>query len=583
MKHVLSLRSRFLAVFLMIFLGGAATAYGVISTFNQDIVRTLGSWFAEKSVLYEKSKVLQLMLREVVLSQKMASSPVLKAWVRNENDPRARARAMAELADYRDFFRSGSYFFAIADSGNYYFDDGSGSEAASPRYTLSPTIPKDGWFYATLSQVDDYQLNVDTDRVLQVTKVWINTVLKGEGKSLAVIGTGVDLSDFIESVLSSTVPGVTNILLDANGAIQAHPDISIIDFASIAKERRLEAQSTVFNLIDRQAEREAFRLALERLANGAAQTETLEVSIQGKHHIAGVTYVPEIRWFLATLTHPDSAAGQRYTTAIAIAVIAALAITLLLAALAFHSIVLRRLSALDTAAREIAMGNYAVELPGDGNDELGRLAQSFREMGEQIARHTGDLEQEVAQRTQVLERIAYADFLTGLLNRRGIIDRIQVEKNRLSRQGRMLGMLILDLDHFKQINDSHGHDLGDRALVQAANVIRGVMRSYDVCARWGGEEFLVIVTDVTSTQDLLTTAEKLRSAIKSNPVRANGTEIALTVSIGAYLADPDDSVDSMIKTADDALYAAKQGGRDRVVLAGGTTQSRPKADGADGS
>ncbi|MEX0958876.1 MAG: diguanylate cyclase [Burkholderiales bacterium] len=574
----MSLRSRFLVVFLMIFLGGAATAYGVIASFNQDIVRTLSSWFAEKSVLYEKSKVLQLMLREVVLSQKMASSPVLKAWVRNENDPAARARAMAELADFRDFFRSRSYFFAIAESGNYYFDDGSGGDVSRPRYTLSPTIPKDGWFYATLSQVDDYQLNVDTDRVLQVTKVWVNTVLKHEGKSLAVIGTGVDLSDFIESVLNSAVPGVTNILFDANGAIQAHPDISVIDFASIAKERRLEAQSTVFNLMESPADRSAFRQSLERLAAGSAQTETLEVTIQGKHHIAGVAYIPEIKWFLATLTHPESAAGKRYTTAIAIAVVAALALTLLLAAIAFHYIVLRRLSALDTAARKIAMGDYAVELPRGANDELGRLAQSFREMSERVAHHTGDLEREVAQRTEVLERIAYADFLTGLLNRRGIIDRIQVEKNRLSRQGRKLGMLILDLDHFKQINDSYGHDLGDRALVQAANVIRGVMRSYDVCARWGGEEFLVIVTDVIGADDLLATAEKLRNAIKSSPVRSNGTEIVLTASIGACLADPDDNIDAMIKAADDALYAAKQGGRDRVVLAGDSSQSRPQAD-----
>jgi hypothetical protein len=142
--NTFSLRNRFLAIFLPIFLGGAATAYGVISAFNEDIVRTLGSWFAEKSVLYEKSKVLQLMLREVVLCQKMASSPVLKAWVRNEADPRAKARAMAELEDFRRFFRSGSYFFAIARSGNYYFDEGSGGDASRPRYTLSPSIPKDG-------------------------------------------------------------------------------------------------------------------------------------------------------------------------------------------------------------------------------------------------------------------------------------------------------------------------------------------------------------------------------------------------------------------------------------------------------
>jgi diguanylate cyclase (GGDEF)-like protein len=564
MNRVLSLRARFLLLILLIFLGGAATAWGVIATLNQGIVATLGSWFAEKAVLYEKSKVLQLLLREVVLSQKMASSPVLKAWVRNENDPAVKARALAELEDYRRFFRSGSYFFAIARSGNYYFSDGNTAAPARPRYTLDRAIPKDAWFYETLSQVDDHQLNVDTDRVLKVTRVWVNTVLKLDGQAQAVIGTGVDLSDFIASVIRSGTPGVTNMLLDARGAIQAHPDVSIIDFASIAKARRLEAQSTIYNLIDDPVQRDTVRAALERLVAGDAQTETLEILIQGKRHIAGLTYLPDIKWFLATLTHPEAAATA-YPTAIAVAVVAALGITLLLAGLAFHRIVLRRLSALSAAARAIAGGNYSVELPRAGNDELGSLIRSFSEVRKRIADHTSELEREVAERTAVLERIAYADFLTGLLNRRGIIERIEVEKNRLSRQGRNLGMLMLDLDHFKRVNDTFGHDLGDRVLAQVANTIRGVMRSYDVCGRWGGEEFLVIVTDVGSAEELALTAEKLREAIKANPVVEDGAPMVVTVSIGAYLAQPDEDIDSMIKKADEALYEAKAAGRDRVV------------------
>ncbi len=188
----ISLRSRFLILFILIFLAGSAASYFVMAWFTRDIVDTLGGWFAEKSVLYEKSRVLQLLLREITLTQKMASSPLLKAWVKNESDPRARARAIAELEDFRHFFRSKSYFFAIARSGNYYFNDEKGDyDLDRPRYTLSESIAKDGWFYATLRQVPDYDLNVDTDRHLKVTKVWINTVLKDRGEPLAVIGTGV--------------------------------------------------------------------------------------------------------------------------------------------------------------------------------------------------------------------------------------------------------------------------------------------------------------------------------------------------------------------------------------------------------
>lgn len=566
--NVLSLRNRFLIVFLLIFIGGASAGYGVISWFSQDVVRTLSGWFAEKNVLYEKSKVLQLMLREVVLAQKMASSPVLKAWVRNETDPQARARAIAELEDYRVFFRSRSYFFAIAESGHYYFHDDTGNhDLRKPRYTLNRSIAKDGWFYETLRHVGDSQLNVDTDRHLQLTRVWINTVLRVEGKPAAVIGTGVDLTDFITSVVGNTQPGVTNLLLDRNGAIQAHPDVSKIDFASIAKASRNEQQSTIFDMLPDAGERVSLASAFETLAAGSGDTQVLRLSIQGQERVAGVTYLPDIKWFLVTLTHPEAAESRHYITAVAAVMIGALALTLLFAGFAFNRMVLRRLAAFDDAARRIASGNYAVTIDAGAHDELGRLARSFQTMANRVAAHTTELESQVAQRTQVLERLAYADFLTGLLNRRGIIDRLEMERNRLARQHTRLGVIILDLDYFKRINDSHGHDAGDRALVHVANVIRGVMRSYDVCARWGGEEFLVIVPGIADRDTLLRAAEKLRNQIRAKPFDAGTGVIPITASVGCYLADPAESTDAMLKAADDALYRAKSEGRDRVVIA----------------
>jgi diguanylate cyclase (GGDEF)-like protein len=571
-----SLRNRFLVLFILIFVGGSAVSYAVMAWFNRDIVGTLGGWFAEKSVLYEKSRVLQLLVREITLAQKMASSPLLKAWVKNETDPQARARAVAELEDFRNFFRSKSYFFAIARSGNYYFNDENGGyDPQRPRYTLSESIAKDGWFYATLQHVPDYDLNVDTDRHLNLTKVWINTVLKDQGKPLAVIGTGVDLSDFIRSVINTPQPGVTNVLLDRSGAIQAHQDVSVIDFASIAKEQRNEQQSTLFNLIDDADGRARFQEALKDLAAGNADTRTLQVSIQGKRHIAGIAYLPDIKWFMVSLTHPESAENRSYLLAVVAVRVAGLALTLLIVGIVFDRVVLRRLAVLDAAAKQVSDGNYSVQLPQQGSDELSRLGHTFQVMTDRIAAHTTNLEQQVAERTQVLERLAGADFLTGLLNRRGMGERIQSEKNRLAREGAKLGMLVLDLDHFKKINDSHGHDLGDRALVHTANTIRNVMRSYDLCSRWGGEEFLVIVPHIVSRNALTIVAEKLRAEIKSRPVEVEGGRIFLTVSIGGYFADPKESTDIILKAADEALYMAKQNGRDCTIV---TEMAAPQGD-----
>jgi len=567
-----SLRNRFLLIFILIFLVGAAGSYVVMARFTRDVVNTLGGWFAEKSVLYEKSRVLQLLVREITLAQKMASSPLLKAWVKNEFDPQIRARAIAELEDYRHFFRSQSYFFAIARSGNYYFnDEKNDADRQRPRYTLSPSVAKDDWFYTTLRQVPDHELNVDTDRHLKVTRVWINTVLKDKGEPLAVIGTGVDLSDFIQSVISTPQQGVTNVLLDRNGAIQAHHDVSIIDFASIAKEQRNEQQSTLFNLIDGAEDRSKFQEALTDLSGGNADTRTLRVSIQGKPHIAGIAYLPDIKWFIVSLTHSESAQNRNYLVAVATVGIIGLALTLLVVGIMFDRMVLRRMAILDAAAKQISAGNYTVHLPQHGSDELSRLAQTFQEMADRIAVHTTNLEKQVADRTRVLARQAEADFLTGLLNRRGMGERIQIEKNRLERQGAKLGMLVLDLDHFKEINDSYGHDLGDQVLVYTANIIRSVMRSYDLCSRWGGDEFLVIAPHIASREALTIVAEKLRAEIKARPFSFGAERRALTVSIGGYFADPREDTDAVLKAADDALYTAKQNGRDCTVVSEAAT------------
>ncbi len=562
-----SLRNRFLVIFILIFLIGSAMSYAVMSWFTRDLVETLGGWFAEKSVLYEKSRAVQLLAREIALTQKMASSPLLRAWVKQETNPALRTQALAELEDFRRFFRSKSYFFVIARSGNYYFnDEKGGADPKTPRYALSESIPKDGWFYATLRQVPDYQLNVDTDRHLQVTKVWINTVLKDEGKPLAVIGTGVDLSDFIKSVISTTQPGVTNVMLDRSGAIQAHQDVSVIDFASIAKAQRKEKQSTLFDMIDGAAEQARFQVALSELASGDGGTRTLPVSIQGQRHIAGIAYLPDIKWFIVSLTHPQAAENRNYLWVVIAVRIIGLALLLLILGIMFNRVVLRRLAALDAAANEVAAGNYAVRLPQQGSDELGRLARTFQAMTDRIAAHTSDLERQVSERTRVLEHHAESDFLTGLLNRRGMGERIVSEKNRLARSGGKLGMLLLDLDHFKQINDTHGHDRGDQALVHTAQTIRSVIRSYDLCARWGGEEFLVIVPNIVNRDALNIVAEKLRADIKSRPFTIGGTPVDLTVSIGGYLADPAESTDVILKAADDALYKAKENGRDCSVV-----------------
>jgi diguanylate cyclase (GGDEF)-like protein len=167
--------------------------------------------------------------------------------------------------------------------------------------------------------------------------------------------------------------------------------------------------------------------------------------------------------------------------------------------------------------------------------------------------------------THELQRLATHDPLTGVLNRNGLERALEHHFGR--RSAERVVWLLLDLDHFKRVNDTHGHGAGDRLLKAVARTVQGQVRAGDVVARLGGEEFVV---GVLGADDALarTLAERLRGAVAATPVlAADGTTLRCTVSIGVSPSFAEPSAwEAALRSADDALYAAKRGGRDRVVV-----------------
>ena len=169
---------------------------------------------------------------------------------------------------------------------------------------------------------------------------------------------------------------------------------------------------------------------------------------------------------------------------------------------------------------------------------------------------------------EALWTLATRDSLTKLWNRAAILDVLDRELSRSSRHETDIGLIIADIDHFKQINDTYGHTDGDAALVQVAKRLADNLRKYDTVGRYGGEEFLIVVPKPTETT-AETVAERLRLGIAEKPFQIDGKLVPITMSFGAVVArcHQELNADLLIQNADEALYRAKANGRNRVEFA----------------
>lgn len=189
------------------------------------------------------------------------------------------------------------------------------------------------------------------------------------------------------------------------------------------------------------------------------------------------------------------------------------------------------------------------------------LRHGLREQGE-LRRMTESL----SERSQTLEQAATTDSLTGMHNRRYFDDAMVEYLKAFRAIEKPVGMMILDLDHFKAINDTHGHDVGDEVLRQVAGCLLEFTRYHDVVARLGGEEFAVLSPNITPRQ-LYALADRIRAAIGNLRVISGNVTLRVTVSVGLAIWDSRESGDELYRRADKQLYEAKRQGRNRVCAA----------------
>lgn len=363
-----------------------------------------GEAYARNFTQLNLQKIVAPVTRDLALSMRFAGSELSRQWLLDEGNEAHKRIFFREAEGYRGDFSSQSYFFISALSGNYYFNAAGETWSDAPRYVLDRDAAKDAWFFNTMAGDTPYNINVNPDEALGTTRVWLNVVVYDGDRRIGLAGTGLDLGDFIRAFVAVDEAGVTPIILDESGAIQAHPDASLIAYGSAAGVG--DAAGGMGQLLAHAEDRAALTAALASAQQAPGSVHALRVELAGREQLLAIAYAPELRWHVVTAVDLNVAevleGGWVTTVLIGLAVLALL--LLALSAWAVDRMVLEPLRALRRSATEIARGHYEVSLPTASSDEIGDLSRAFGSMADQVRTHTEQLESQVRDRTAALER-----------------------------------------------------------------------------------------------------------------------------------------------------------------------------------
>jgi diguanylate cyclase (GGDEF)-like protein len=308
--------------------------------------------------------------------------------------------------------------------------------------------------------------------------------------------------------------------------------------------------------------------SLAKLYNNPMHPTTY-ISNQGDKVIGIFSPLPRLSWGIMMEKSYDLAFAEVMDLKnITLTIIAILLSIVAIAAFFLSYSILSPLKTLINGAIRVANGDLNVKLPIKQRDELGVTISVFNDMVVRL------------QKTRKqLEKLATIDSLTGLFNRKYLMESLALHVKRFTRHQTPFSILMADLDHFKKVNDRFGHLAGDAVLVKIAEVFNDTLRSIDIAGRYGGEEFLIILEN-TQEQEARQTAERIRQAVENSSVTMAGEIIKVTISIGIATSNNKIMMNDgqLIGLADKALYEAKQNGRNRTVSYSSTSTDYPKQD-----
>ncbi|MGB5445784.1 MAG: GGDEF domain-containing protein, partial [Psychromonas sp.] len=197
------------------------------------------------------------------------------------------------------------------------------------------------------------------------------------------------------------------------------------------------------------------------------------------------------------------------------------------------------------------------------NEKVAEKTKALQELNESLERKIKERTAKIERSKVILQNVAFKDNLTDIFNRHYLFEAAESLFNRAEEFNEPISLLLIDIDHFKKVNDSYGHIIGDNILKYFVGNIQNILRTDDIFVRYGGEEFIVLLPKVNIDESLIV-AEKLRRSVEHNAYRKNELNIPITISIGVSQYQHNETLENLISRADLGLYRAKQSGRNQV-------------------
>ncbi|MBF0613111.1 MAG: response regulator, partial [Magnetococcales bacterium] len=402
--HGLGLRGKILTFFLLVFLvmGGLATLAMYHLMMRE--ANSLGKVLAERHVSWHKEKVVGAVQRELAIARQLANSQIVQRWALHEKDAEATAAALVELTAFRDNFSTKSFFLGLSGSRHFYFI-GSEEKEVSLKviHTLDPAVEDDAWFFASLKSDAPFNLNVDHNDKLKITNLWTNYLMVANGKKLGVVGSGIQLNDFVESFVQSKTHGITSLLMDEKGAIQAHKNVDLITTNAMTVSSA-EEKGSIFSLLTDKKEKGMLHQSLQQLRSGLVEGDTLTLTIDGRKQLVALAWLEPLRWYSVALLDPASVIPQQDALLFWLALLVSTVVAAILLFVGLNIIIVHPLLRLTQGAQAIAQGRYETRLRVESRDELGLVTESFNEMAAMVANSTRTLRNEVGESSNELVR-----------------------------------------------------------------------------------------------------------------------------------------------------------------------------------